>query len=104
MDSIAPASEMPLQVSLQLTDVYLIAEKVGEQFEQLIKQFGSIHMGVVIPTVINSLEHLERFVEENQRLEIGNRKLMLQVDSLAQEKEERIKLSDKVDVSECVAI
>lgn len=88
-----------MQPSLQLTDVYLIAEKVGEQFEELIKQFGTVHMGAVIPTVVNSLEHLERFVEENQRLEISNRKLLLQVDSLAQEKAERMKLSDQVEVS-----
>ncbi len=96
------ASDIPLtstKLQLQLTDVYVIAEKVGEQFEQLIKQFGSVHMGTVIPMVISSLEHLEQFVEDHQRLEISNRKLLLQVDSLAQEREQRIKLSDTVDVS-----
>ncbi len=101
--SLAMASDNSTKLQLQLTDVYEIAEKVGEQFEQLIKQFGSVHMGTVIPMVISSLEHLEQFVEDHQRLEISNRKLLLQVDSLAQEREQRIMLSDKVDVSDVQA-
>ncbi len=102
MENSASATEVRIQPSLQLMDVYLIAEKVGEQFEQLIKQFGSTHMESVVTIVVDSLEHLERFVEEKQRLEINNRKLLLQVDSLAHEKKERIRLSDKVDV--CVFV
>ena len=96
----AMASGTPVvAVKLHINDVYDIAEKVGEQFQLLIQQFGATPLSSVIPPVVGALEHLERFVEENQRLDISNKKLLLQVDSLACEKEQRMRLSSEVDVS-----
>lgn len=89
---------------LQLTDVYEIAEKVGEHFQQLISQFGPTHLTTLIPTVVGALEHLETSVQESHSLQISNRKLMLKNDNLAKEREERIKLSNEVEVGSSVCL
>ena len=89
---------------LQLTDVYEIAEKVGEHFQQLIGQFGPTHLTTLIPAVVGALEHLETAIQENHSLQIRNRKLMLMNDSLTKEREERIKLSNELEVGSVISV
>ncbi len=80
------ASELqPLQ--LQLKDVYAIAQSIGEQFQTLIQQFGNSYLGEVVDSVVNALEYLETFVEDNQKLQARICKLLLNNDNLVKENE-----------------
>lgn len=73
---------------LQLKNVYDIAQSVGEQFQVLIERFGNSHLATLIDTVVNVLEHLEVFVEENQKLQARKCQLLLENDNLLKELEE----------------
>ena len=73
---------------LQLEDVYEIATRVSEEFQELASQFGGSRLATVIPIVLDALEHLERAVTANQQLEIKVRRLILSNDALKREKEE----------------
>ena len=73
---------------LQLDDVYEIATRVSEEFQELASQFGGSRLATIIPIVLDALEHLERAVTANQQLEIKVRRLILSNDALKREKEE----------------
>ena len=73
---------------LQLEDVYDIATRVSEEFQELASQFGGSRLATILPLVLDALEHLERAVTANQQLEIKVRRLILSNDALAREKEE----------------
>ncbi len=77
------ASEM--QPILQLKDVYDIAQSVGEHFQQLTQRFGNASFVDLVNTVVNSLEHLETFIQSNQKLQARVCKLLLDNDSLLKE-------------------
>ena len=82
---------------LQMKNIYDLAQKVGEQFHQLLGQFGNTYLAEHISTVVKVLEYLETTFEENQRLLVKNGKLTLENDTLAREIRE---LSSTVKVSE----
>ena len=73
---------------LQLDDVYEIATRVSEEFQESASQFGGSRLATIIPIVLDALEHLERAVTANQQLEIKVRRLILSNDALKREKEE----------------
>ena len=84
---------------LQLKDVYRIAQQIGEQFQKLIKNLGSSYTEDLLDTVIKSLEHLENYVEEVNKLKRRVCKLLLDNDNSVKENE-RMKLDlDKNTVS-----
>lgn len=72
---------------LQLEDVYEIATRVSEEFQELASQFGGSRLATIIPIVLDALEQLERAVTANQQLEIKVRRLILNNDALKREKE-----------------
>lgn len=72
---------------LQVEDVYEIATRVSEEFQELASQFGGSRLATIIPIVLDALEQLERAVTANQQLEIKVRRLILSNDALKREKE-----------------
>lgn len=84
---------------LQLPEVYDIARKVGEEFQHIIGEFGGRCVATLVPTVVEALEYLEIYVEEYQTLQTRNYKLLLENDSLAMEREQRIRLATENEVS-----
>lgn len=72
---------------LQLKDVYDIAQSVGESFQLLIQRFGNASFAELVNTVVNALEHLETFVQENQKLQARLCKLLLGNDKLLKDNE-----------------
>lgn len=84
---------------LELPEVYDIARKVGEEFQRIIGEFGGRCVATLVPTVIEALEYLEIYVEEYQSLQTRNYKLLLENDSLAMEREQRIRLATENEVS-----
>lgn len=76
-----------LQPVLQLQDVYEIAQSVGEHFQQLIERFGNASFADLVNTVVNALEHLETFVQDNQKLQARLCRLLLDNDKLLKENE-----------------
>lgn len=77
-----------LVAALQLKDVYDIAQSVGEQFQLLVERFGNACMAELVNTVVGALEHLEMFVQDNQKLQARVCKLLLDNDSLLKESEQ----------------
>ena len=86
-------------MKLQLSEVYDIARKVGEEFQRIIGEFGGRCVATLVPTVVEALEYLEIYVEEYQTLQTRNYKLLLENDSLAMEREQRIRLATENEVS-----
>ena len=78
--------------SIQLKDVYNIAQKVGEEFQTLIQKFGGSHTAMLVEMVIAILEHLENLVDVANHIQIKHCQLLLHRDNLLREKEE-IKVS-----------
>lgn len=76
-----------LQSVLQLKDVYDIAQSVGERFQLLIQRYGEASFADLVNTVVNALEHLEIFVQDNQKLQAQLCKLLLDNDELLKENE-----------------
>ncbi len=74
-----------VQPTLQLKDVYDTAQSVGEQFQILIQQFGNSYFAELVNTVVDVLEHLENFVQDNQKQQARVCKLLLENDSLLKE-------------------
>lgn len=93
------ASEM--QPTLQLKEVYDIAQSVGEQFQALIQKFGDSYLAELLDTVVGILEHLENFVQGNQKLQARLCKLLLDNDSLLKENELLKAESQKATVRSC---
>ena len=85
---------------LQLKDVYDIAQSVGEQFQLLVQRFGSGCLAELVNTVVRALEHLETFVQGNQKLQARVCKLLLDNDSLLKENEQLKTESQKQDVGD----
>ncbi len=83
---------------LLLSDVHDIATKVGQEFQRLIEAYGCSSVSTIIPTVVEALEHLESYVEEYQKLQTQNFKLILENDSLAAARERRGKLDEDKEV------
>lgn len=81
-----------VQPALLLKDVYDRAQLVGEQFQTLIQQFGNSYFGELVNTVVDVLEHLENFVQDNQKLQARVCKLLLENDTLLKENQ---KLKDE---------
>ena len=81
-----------VQPALQMKDVYDKAQLVGEQFQTLIQQFGNTYFGELVDTVVEVLEHLENFVQDNQKLQARVCKLLLENDTLLKENQ---KLKDE---------
>lgn len=77
-----------LVMALQLKDVYDIAQSIGEQFQQLVQRVGNTCMAELVNTVVSVLEHLETFVQDNQKLQARVCKLLLDNDSLLKENEQ----------------
>ena len=73
---------------LQLEDVYEIATRVSEEFQELASQFGGTRLATIVPIVLDALEQLERAITANQQLEIKVRRLILSNDALVREKDE----------------
>ena len=88
-----------LQPTLQLKDVYDIAQSVGEAFQLLIKRFGDSSFVDLVNTVVNVLEHLETYVQDNQKLQAQLCKLLLDNDKLLKENETLRTESQKNTVS-----
>lgn len=88
-----------MECRLQLTEVYDIATTVGKEFQHLIEEFGGSSISKLVSTVLGALEHLEFYVEECEKLQAQYYKLLLENDSLASEKEERIRLASEKEVS-----
>lgn len=82
---LAMASE--LQSALQLKDVYDLAQNVGERFQLLIQRFGNSSFTELVNVVVNTLEHLETFVQDNQKLQARLCKLLLENDRLLKDNE-----------------
>lgn len=76
-----------LQPVLQLKDVYDIAQNVGEHFQLLIQRFGNASFSELVNIVVNVLEHLETFVQENQKLQARLCKLLLDNDKFLKDNE-----------------
>ena len=72
---------------LQVKDVYDIAQSVGEQFQVLIQHFGISYLGELVNTVVDALEHLETYVQDNQKLQTRVVKVLLDNDNLIKENE-----------------
>ena len=83
-----------LQPILQLKDVYDIAQNIGEQFQALIQRVGNASCAELVSTVVGALEHLEAFVQDNQKLQARVCRLILDSDSLLKENE-RLKTDSK---------
>ena len=84
---------------MQLPEVYDIARKVGEEFQHIIGEFGGRCVATLVPIVVEALEYLEIYVEEYQTLQTRNYKLLLENDSLAMEREQRIRLATENEVT-----
>lgn len=88
-----------LQRVLQLKDVYDFAQSVGEGFQLLIKRFGDSSFVDLVNTVVNVLEYLETYVQDNQELQAQMCKLLLDNDKLLKENENLKAESQKNAVS-----
>lgn len=81
------------------SDVHDMATRVGKEFQRLIEEYGCSSVSTLVPTVVEALEHLENYVEQYQKVQTQNFKLMLEQDSLATERERREKLKEENAVS-----
>ncbi len=74
--------------NLQLKDVYDIAQRVGEEFQNLIANFGNSHTATLVETVIAVLEHLENTVDLSNQLRMKHCQMLLDRDNLVRDQEE----------------
>jgi len=75
--------------SLQIKDVYNVAQRVGEEFQSFIQNFGSTHTAAIVELVISVLELLESSVDLSHNLQMKQCSMLLDRDNLMRDKEER---------------
>ena len=74
--------------SIQMKDVYNIAQRVGEEFQSLIEKFGCTHTAAIVELVVGILELLESSVDFSHNLQMKQCSMLLDRDNLIRDKEE----------------
>ena len=73
---------------------------VGKHMQTIASEYGAQLLEPLAELVIRALEHLEWYVEENERMRTVNCKLLLETDQLAAERDSKKELESEVAVRE----
>ena len=85
---------------LTLSEVYDMTADVGKHMQAIASEYGTRLLEPLAEMVIRALEHLEWYVEENERMRTVNCKLLLEADQVAAERDSKKELETEVAVRE----
>ena len=85
---------------LTLSEVYDMTADVGKHMQTIASEYGAQLLEPLAELVIRALEHLEWYVEENERMRTVNCKLLLETDQMAAERDAKKELETEVAVRE----
>lgn len=85
---------------LTLSDVYDMTADVGKHIQTIANEYGTQLLEPLAEIVIRALEHLEWYVEENERMRAVNCKLLLEADEVAAERDSKKQLESELAVRE----
>ena len=73
--------------NLTVNDVYSMTTRIAQEIQAVVSVYGTVGLQELVELVVRSLEYLEHYVAETERLNTENCRMLLDLDKLMVEKE-----------------
>ena len=96
--AIREGSSSSAHTDLSVNEVYAMTTHLGQELQKLASEYGTVGMEGLVELVAQTLEKLEHYVVENERLNTENCRILLELDQLVLAKESEEILQTELQV------